>query len=1039
MYRPIHPLGGKKPLSMEREREIEENEKDESFKEKIFTGLRRSLARERFMLSALQATARGGAKVVSTLAEPLVGRERATIKPKGVGKVLYGKEDITPLTQSAEELRSKAKEKGLEGTGWQLGATALPVAGVALDITPLGGEKAALKKIIKVTTGKQAVKMIEKLGLKYSDDLAKKLINTKTTKEAKSLIEEAKKGVKTLASNSKPLQEGGKIPVIQKATKGAHGTFDPNTGKVTVENLLDNETIIHEVAHKKYGALLPEQQGPLDDTLRNLSEKYPGIFSRTNDPVENIALATDEFLEMKRTHGKKFGDVFGKTQGGRDLAKFFKSVIDESSNNIQKLSQPLQEGGEIAAKVPEASPLRFEVEPLGKKTRKTVETLTKSPNLSRKTAKLIKELPEATYDPSTMKPLYRKADEQVFDNVVEAEYIARTETTARGQATLHKLVQHLDGLATKADKLGNTKEATGLREKIADVVSDNLIARTEAGQFIQAGRGINMFTPEGIIGFVNKLVKRVGGKDVKFTNEMYADLIKKVEFIQGIADPKAKAFAQFELLEDIYSKIPTSMRDKIYETINIPRALMATADVSAGFRQGIFIAARRPKQFAKEFIRQFKYLTSEKAYKNLKADIVTDVDYPIMKKNGLALADLQHGLSAKEEAFMSTWAEKIPGIGKITRASQRAYTGLLNKLRFDYYKDFLKKADELGITDEKYFKDAAEFVGAATGRGGLGNFERSAVALNAVLFSPRLMISRLKLLNPIYYAKLHPEVRKEALKSLFSFAGATMGVLTLAKMAGAEVGADPRSADFGKIKIRDTRIDIMGGFQQYIRMAAQITSGKYVSSTTGKEITLGEGYGSATRWDIFLRQLESKESPVASFATAILKGKDYTGKDVKVGKEIGQRFVPMVIQDIYDIAKEDPSLLPLGMLGMTGMGLQTYRLPDWEDASAVEKYQILNEMPTMQAQERLMEMRKTDRNAYAKIRKYTQWDKLKLNAKEKGFSTLGVEDGRRAEEIYKYLIKQDNPEQTFQKLRKARIISPEVAHQIIALKKQKVE
>jgi len=702
-------------------------------------------------------------------------------------------------------------------------------------------------------------------------------------------------------------------------------------------------------------------------------------------------------------------------------------------------SQPLQEGGEIAAKVPEASPLRFEVEPLGKKTRKTVETLTKSPNLSRKTAKLIKELPEATYDPSTMKPLYRKADEQVFDNVVEAEYIARTETTARGQATLHKLVQHLDGLATKADKLGNTKEATGLREKIADVVSDNLIARTEAGQFIQAGRGINMFTPEGIIGFVNKLVKRVGGKDVKFTNEMYADLIKKVEFIQGIADPKAKAFAQFELLEDIYSKIPTSMRDKIYETINIPRALMATADVSAGFRQGIFIAARRPKQFAKEFIRQFKYLTSEKAYKNLKADIVTDVDYPIMKKNGLALADLQHGLSAKEEAFMSTWAEKIPGIGKITRASQRAYTGLLNKLRFDYYKDFLKKADELGITDEKYFKDAAEFVGAATGRGGLGNFERSAVALNAVLFSPRLMISRLKLLNPIYYAKLHPEVRKEALKSLFSFAGATMGVLTLAKMAGAEVGADPRSADFGKIKIRDTRIDIMGGFQQYIRMAAQITSGKYVSSTTGKEITLGEGYGSATRWDIFLRQLESKESPVASFATAILKGKDYTGKDVKVGKEIGQRFVPMVIQDIYDIAKEDPSLLPLGMLGMTGMGLQTYRLPDWEDASAVEKYQILNEMPTMQAQERLMEMRKTDRNAYAKIRKYTQWDKLKLNAKEKGFSTLGVEDGRRAEEIYKYLIKQDNPEQTFQKLRKARIISPEVAHQIIALKKQKVE
>ena len=276
---------------MEREREIEENEKDESFKEKIFTGLRRSLARERFMLSALQATARGGAKVVSTLAEPLVGRERATIKPKGVGKVLYGKEDITPLTQSAEELRSKAKEKGLEGTGWQLGATALPVAGVALDITPLGGEKAALKKIIKVTTGKQAVKMIEKLGLKYSDDLAKKLINTKTTKEAKSLIEEAKKGVKTLASNSKPLQEGGSL--IQEARK--YKSWEDFR-----EGLRKNPELFKQVREQfaKYEKIPKGELGSDTNAVRMKNNPFEDAFNKSQ-PLQEGGVKTAVKVEPK--------------------------------------------------------------------------------------------------------------------------------------------------------------------------------------------------------------------------------------------------------------------------------------------------------------------------------------------------------------------------------------------------------------------------------------------------------------------------------------------------------------------------------------------------------------------------------------------------------------------------------------------------------------------------------------------------------------------------------------------------------------------
>jgi len=148
--------------------------------------------------------------------------------------------------------------------------------------------------------------------------------------------------------------------------------------------------------------------------------------------------------------------------------------------------------------------------------------------------------------------------------------------------------------------------------------------------------------------------------------------------------------------------------------------------------------------------------------------------------------------------------------------------------------------------------------------------------------------------------------------------------LTLAKMAGAEVGLDPRDANFGKIIIGKTRLDIMGGFQQYIRAAAQFFGNQYVSSISGKRTTLGEGYKPLTQWDILWRQVESKQAPAISFIIDLMKRQDWKGEPINIPKEVGRRLVPMVLMDMAEIAKEDPKLLPLGIPAMLGVGLQHY-------------------------------------------------------------------------------------------------------------------
>lgn len=363
------------------------------------------------------------------------------------------------------------------------------------------------------------------------------------------------------------------------------------------------------------------------------------------------------------------------------------------------------------------------------------------------------------------------------------------------------------------------------------------------------------------------------------------------------------------------------------EIINLPRSIQASVDLSGPLRQGALLIGR-PKQWIPAFASMFKYAGSEKAYQGLMENIRMRPTYQAMRQSKLALTDMKNPLQGREEAFMSNLAEKIPAIGRVIKGSDRAYTGFINKLRADTFDDLLNKAKQTGAFDNnpQIADDIAKFVNTATGRGNLpGSVERAAVVLNGVFFSPRLMASRIQTLNPVYYVKLDPFVRKEALKSLLTFAGIASSIVGMSKLGGAEVGIDPRSADFGKIKIGDTRYDPYAGFQQYIVLGSRLLTGQMISSTTGKEIRLGEGYKTPNRLDIITRFLQSKESPIASFVTGLLQQQTATGEKFNIPAEVVDRFIPMMANDLYDLYREYGTKgLAMGIPGLFGAGSQTY-------------------------------------------------------------------------------------------------------------------
>lgn len=396
-----------------------------------------------------------------------------------------------------------------------------------------------------------------------------------------------------------------------------------------------------------------------------------------------------------------------------------------------------------------------------------------------------------------------------------------------------------------------------------------------------------------------------------------------------------------EFAQTVASKISTlkKLTNTAGTVLGVPRSILSSFDLSAPFRQGWFFLSH-PKQFFRAFPDMIRAIKPEEAIK-VQQQIDALPARPLME--GRVNFTVPGTLGPQEESFLSAnLTEKLTG-GKLgpVAASNRAYSTFLNKLRadmFQYYVDLAQKqgalklgADGSVVNGTKLLDDIGKLVNVGTGRGSLGQLGRASNALSTALFSPRLLASRLQVLNPQFYATLDPFVRKEAIKSVLTMAAGVTSVLSLARLAGAEVEGDPHSSDFGKIKIGDTRYDILAGHQQIIKTVAQLLpdalGGGYTkSSISGKITKLGAGYKPLTRADVALRFLQSKEAPVVSFVHDLLNGQDYLGRPLKIGKELYNRLVPMAIQDTTDAIKEWGAAQGVAMTlpGYLGIGTQTY-------------------------------------------------------------------------------------------------------------------
>jgi hypothetical protein len=451
----------------------------------------------------------------------------------------------------------------------------------------------------------------------------------------------------------------------------------------------------------------------------------------------------------------------------------------------------------------------------------------------------------------------------------------------------------------------------------------------------------NKITPDEIKELFNQTTNH---PNLSYTESIQARSgLAKLLNEEGVFIPEPK---EIELLERVFPDLGTALRKRstanmVADALNTMRSIKTSGDLSAPLRQGLPLIGT--KAYWVSLGKMFTQI-SEKGFEKSMAEIMSRPSFQMMRDHGLEFTDTSSNLSKREEKFQSTYAEKIPVVGKVVQGSERAFTGFLNTLRANRFDDLVEMARKAGKPlTSKDLDDIAEVVNNGTGRGDLnalipksltGDFDANKVSpiLSGTFFSPRFMASRLQMLNPMYYKRLSPLARTEALKQLMAVTTFNLIVMGMAHEAGLKVGVNPLSPDFGYFGKGHSLFGFSGGITPWIRVAAQEIMGEKDTPEGGKKDLTSHEFGQPTRLSTGVDFLRNKAAPPVALTLDLLEGENRKGEPLdrhhllNVAERFGEDAIPMVYNDTKGVHDDlgPEAAVPAAVLSFFGGDVNTF-------------------------------------------------------------------------------------------------------------------
>lgn len=441
--------------------------------------------------------------------------------------------------------------------------------------------------------------------------------------------------------------------------------------------------------------------------------------------------------------------------------------------------------------------------------------------------------------------------------------------------------------------------------------------------------------------------------------------------------------------------------DGILEVWGITRALRATAEFSFMLIQGGFYAVSHPLTAMKSLSLAFSHLLSTSRSERFAEYIKTQDWYEGAKEDKLAITEVDYKLSAREELFLNGWVNHIWDViglplklvsekafqrwklASFPKAFERSNVGAMNLVRITRYLKGVEMLEAQGKTRETHpqdYKNVADMVNTFTGRatlGGLENNKATSKLLTTLFFSPKMWASTIKTFTPyafFHFGKMSSAefentgnlgkdkkvgkrqvsvAQKMAMADYMKFVGLTTSVVMALALKynnddddETSVELDPRSSDFLKIRLGNTRIDPWGGRIQMIVLQARLLAESmnrtgitkdlpsYKRTSSGELTRLGEGY-TDTMGGLLSTMTKNKLAPSAALVNQWLFAKldkegntvDKFGNEYEPSEELVNSLYPIYIETIKELYEDQPQTVAtfLTFYAFLGGGAQTYQ------------------------------------------------------------------------------------------------------------------
>jgi len=805
----------------------------------------------------------------------------------------------------------------LEGWGWfmrrfpALSSAIIVGGGLTLDLTPPvgGGEKNLFKVMTKIKDEKLAADFLMKhrvpeiIALKH----AKSVVEAKKIKDAAKVWLDIMEDMKRFMAA--PL---AKIAIQAKDFEDFRNLIFASGKDEEAMNII--KLLGYSNIGEFYNTVRP---------LKTIQTEIKGLAAGAEKALKGLPLPSEEALKETATKAKSSEEFISGRMGWEEWLKKApkKEVVEEA---VQGAKTPPPEGGIPGGGEP--PPGRFGIPEFG------------TDDFQKKVIETVKKFQEA-FGKVKLEKRWKEIGEEYTKEMAQKVAVAKKE-----------LYREDIKKATEAFRRATAKMAGSLQtEKVQELKTVELPGITEEDVEILA-EAIRHSTQDFFTKWHAWEVLENLGKG-------HAPQPARLRDIQVILAEYVGREGAESFVKNVLSKIPLTLTEKLwlhFRTVanEAARTLEAMGDASAVLRQGEFYTWNLPRQAFRSLVETTKAVIGEARgkpfYEAMMKEIENHPMYNLAREFGVFFSEPHLISGPTEEMFATKLIEILPLIGqplsKTVKLSEYHFSGFLNWLRFDLFKDGADTLMKLGFyphTHPELYYQLAEAVNIFSGRASLGALSSAGPVLNLVLFAPRFTLSNLQLINPAYYASLHPAVRKWVLMkvlraTLFRWTFKILIGSLGAKVFGPHVirlEKDPRSSDFGKIVLFDTiRINPDRGLDQQAVVLSRIATLQRKDLATGEIYPIVPEAKSGSYEERLIRRIrgsviemarwiEKKYGPLARYIVDFSRGRTFTGEPLTFKNILWDRYVPFVVQDIRDVlesgALQPGFTLPISLLAGT--------------------------------------------------------------------------------------------------------------------------